>query len=124
VNLRALADPAALVLGGALIVCGIAGKVVAGFAPWWIRGDKLLVGIGMVPRGEVGLVFAQMGLAVGAVNAGEYGALMLMVLITTFVTPPALSWRARRSKAPGTIGFDRPGEGGVDDLVSGTSSEN
>jgi Kef-type K+ transport system membrane component KefB len=113
-------DPKALLLGGVLIVCGIAGKLVAGFAPWWFRGDKMLIGIGMIPRGEVGLIFAQMGLAAGAVGAGEYGALMLMVLATTFVTPPALAWRARRVpiRAPGA---DRAGEGGIDDLVAGAS---
>jgi Kef-type K+ transport system membrane component KefB len=118
VDLRALANPQSLLLGAALIACGIVGKVVAGFAPWWFRGDKLFVGIGMVPRGEVGLIFAQMGLAAGAVAAGEFGALMLMVLATTFVTPPALMWRARQheKRAPSS---DRPGEGGVDDLVSG-----
>lgn len=118
VDLRALANPQSLALGAALIACGIAGKVAAGYAPWWFRGDKLFVGIGMMPRGEVGLIFAQMGLAAGAVNAGEFGALMLMVLATTFVTPPALVWRARRhgTKTPSP---DRPGEGGVDDLVSG-----
>jgi Kef-type K+ transport system membrane component KefB len=118
VDLRALANPRSLALGGALILCGIAGKVVAGFAPWWFRGDKLFVGLGMMPRGEVGLIFAQMGLAAGAVAAGEFGALMLMVLATTFVTPPALVWRAKRhgTKTPSS---DRPGEGGVDDLVAG-----
>jgi Kef-type K+ transport system membrane component KefB len=120
VDLRALADPRSLVLGGVLILCGIFGKVVAGFAPWWFRGDKLFVGIGMVPRGEVGLIFAQMGLAAAAVGAGEYGALMLMVLVTTFVTPPALAWRAARAgrREPGA---DRPGHGGIDDLVAGTT---
>jgi Kef-type K+ transport system membrane component KefB len=118
VDLRALADGRSLLLGGVLIAVGVAGKVVAGYAPWWMRGDKLLVGIGMVPRGEVGLIFAQMGLASGAVNGGEYGALMLMVLGTTFITPPALAWRAKRLgvRKPD----DRPGEGGVDDLVAGT----
>ena len=118
VDLRALANTQSLVLGAVLIGCGIAGKVAAGFAPWWYRGDKLFVGLGMMPRGEVGLIFAQMGLAAGAVSAGEFGALMLMVLGTTFVTPPALAWRARRhgTKTPSS---DRPGEGGVDDLVAG-----
>src|SRR5207253_1456289 len=97
VNLRAVADPQALMVGAALVACGIVGKLLAGFAPWWFRGNKLLVGVGMVPRGEVGLIFAQMGLAAGAVSAGEYGALMLMVLVTTFVTPPGLVWVSRRS---------------------------
>jgi Kef-type K+ transport system membrane component KefB len=118
VDLRALVNPQSLGLGAALIACGIAGKVAAGYAPWWFRGDKLFVGLGMMPRGEVGLIFAQMGLAAGAVNAGEFGALMLMVLATTFVTPPALVWRSKRhgSKTPSP---DRPGEGGIDDLVAG-----
>jgi Kef-type K+ transport system membrane component KefB len=118
VDLRALIGRDALVLGAVLIACGIAGKAVAGFVPWWYRGDKLFVGLGMIPRGEVGLIFAQMGLAAGAVNAGEFGALMLMVLVTTFVTPPALVWRARQheKKSPSS---DRMGDGGVDDLVSG-----
>jgi Kef-type K+ transport system membrane component KefB len=119
VDLRALADPRALALGGVLVTAGIVGKLVAGFAPWWLRGDKLLVGIGMVPRGEVGLIFAQMGLAAGAVSGGEYGALMLMVLVTTFVTPPALAWRASRLGGRARS-EDRPGDGGVDDLVAGT----
>jgi len=119
VDVRALADGRALLLGGTLLVAGIAGKLVSGFAGWWLDGDKLLVGIGMVPRGEVGLIFAQMGLAAGAVTGGEYGALMLMVLGTTFVTPPALAWRARMLGGRRRPPDYRPGDGGVDDLVSG-----
>jgi Kef-type K+ transport system membrane component KefB len=110
-----------LLLGGALVVVGILGKLVAGFAPWWFRGDRLMVGIGMVPRGEVGLIFAQMGLAAGAVTSGQYGALMIMVLGTTFVTPPALAWRARHHGAIAPDSDDRPGSGGIDDLVAGTA---
>lgn len=122
VDLRALADGRALAVGGALIVCGILGKVAAGYAPWWFRGHKLLVGVAMVPRGEVGLIFAQMGLAAGAIGAGEYGALMLMVLVTTFVTPPTLARLSRRiAQRDGARAIDRPGDGGIDDLVAGVS---
>jgi Kef-type K+ transport system membrane component KefB len=123
VDLRALMDPRALAVGGALIVVGILGKVVAGYAPFWFRGDKLLVGVAMVPRGEVGLIFAQMGLAAAAINAGEFGAIMLMVLVTTFVTPPALARISRRRAAVGALGRGHPGDGGVDDLVAGTSRD-
>jgi len=122
VDLRAVATPRALMVGAALIACGIVGKVLAGFVPWWFRGNKLLVGVGMIPRGEVGLIFAQMGLAAGAVSAGDYGALMLMVLITTFVTPPGLVWVSRRSALRAGGVRDLPGEGGIDDLVAGTRS--
>jgi Kef-type K+ transport system membrane component KefB len=77
-------------LGLALTVVAIIGKLAAGYAPVWIRARKTLIGVGMVPRGEVGLIFAQTGLAAGAVNGGEYSALMLMVLVTTFIAPPVL----------------------------------
>jgi Kef-type K+ transport system membrane component KefB len=118
VDLGALGNSRALMVGGALILVGVAGKVAAGFAPWWFRGHRLLVGVAMVPRGEVGLIFAQMGLATGAIGGDLFGAIMLMVLVTTLVTPPLLSRVAAR--VPRGIVTDRPGEGGIDDLVSGT----
>jgi Kef-type K+ transport system membrane component KefB len=100
------------------------GKVAAGFVPFWFPGRKLLVGVAMVPRGEVGLIFAQMGLTSGALDAGLFGAIMLMVLVTTFVTPPSLAAVVRRSDARGPAvarADELPGQGGIDDLVSGTS---
>jgi Kef-type K+ transport system membrane component KefB len=120
VDLRALASGPALVVGGMLIAVGVIGKVAAGFAPWWFRGDRLLVGVAMVPRGEVGLIFAQMGLASGAIDAGEFGAVMLMVLATTLVTPPLLG---RVSARPAALAYagELPGDGGIDDLVAGTT---
>jgi Kef-type K+ transport system membrane component KefB len=121
VELNALGDGRALLVGATLIVVGILGKVAAGFAPWGFTGDRLLIGVAMVPRGEVGLIFAQMGLLSGAIGADLFGALMLMVLATTFVTPPVLGWLARRPGARGPAGaVDRAGEGGIDDLVAGT----
>jgi Kef-type K+ transport system membrane component KefB len=124
VDLRALGNARSLGVGGVLIVCGIVGKIVAGYVPWWFRGRKLLVGVAMVPRGEVGLIFAQMGLASGAIDAGLFGAIMLMVLATTLVTPPLLGRVARERSdellaVPGSE--DRAGEGGFDDLVAGAS---
>jgi Kef-type K+ transport system membrane component KefB len=118
VDLRALGDSRALLVGGALIVVGVLGKVAAGFAPWWFRGNKTLIGVAMVPRGEVGLIFAQMGLATGALGADLFGAIMLMVLVTTLLTPPVLGRIASRDRTPSVS--DRPGEGGIDDLVAGT----
>src|SRR5688572_17952946 len=91
VDLRALADPGSLLLGVVLVAVGIIGKVVAGFTPWWFKGDRLMVGMGMVPRGEVGLIFAQMGLAAGPVAGGQYGAVLIMVLGTAVLEAPALA---------------------------------
>ena len=123
VDLRALANPQSLAIGAVLIVCGIGGKIAAGFIPFWFRGRKLLVGVAMVPRGEVGLIFAQRGLASGAIDGGLFGALMLMVLATTLVTPPLLGRVVRRSTIGAVVPAwdDAPGEGGIDDLVAGTS---
>ena len=94
-----MASGRSLAIGGVLVAIGIAGKVAAGYAPWWYKGNKLLIGVAMVPRGEVGLIFAQMGLAASAIDAGEFGAIMLMVMATTFVTPPVLTLLARRERA-------------------------
>lgn len=116
VDLRALASGESLLLGALLVLTGIVGKVAAGYAPLGFKGRKLLVGVAMVPRGEVGLVFAQMGLATGAIGPAVFGAIMIMVLVTTFVTPPALTMLARSLR--GERG-DRPGDGGIDDLVAG-----
>lgn len=125
VDLHALGNARSLGIGAALIICGVVGKVVAGYVPWWFRGRKLLVGAAMVPRGEVGLIFAQMGLSTGAIDAGLFGAIMLMVLVTTLITPPMLS-RVVRSTSTSMYPIspaaeDRPGDGGLDDLVAGAS---
>jgi Kef-type K+ transport system membrane component KefB len=126
VDLRALANPRSLGIGLVLILCGVGGKIAAGYVPRWFRGRKLLVGVAMVPRGEVGLIFAQMGLSTGAIDAGLFGAIMLMVLTTTLVTPPLLGRVARSTtsdmfRVPEATD-DRPGGGGIDDLVAGASS--
>ena len=96
IDLSALASQPALATGAALIAVGILGKVIAGFAPWNFRGNRLLVGVAMVPRGEVGLIFAQMGLSTGALTPELFGAIMLMVVVSTFVTPPLLGAVIRR----------------------------
>jgi Kef-type K+ transport system membrane component KefB len=80
----------ALATGGILIVMGVAGKLVAGYAPFWFRGNKTVIGVGMVPRGEVGLIFAQTGLATHVFDAGLFGAATLMVIVTTLLAPPLL----------------------------------
>ncbi|APW60613.1 cation:proton antiporter [Paludisphaera borealis] len=104
----------ALVVGGALIVCGVVGKLAAGYAPFWFRGDKRVVGVGMIPRGEVGLIFAQMGLDQGVFDAGMFGGVTLMVIVTTFLAPPLLKLLLT-SKNGGRI-HEEPE--GIEDLVT------
>jgi Kef-type K+ transport system membrane component KefB len=86
-------DPAnhqTLLIGGLLILAAVAGKFVAGYAPFWFPGKKSVIGVGMIPRGEVGLIFAQMGLASGVFDQGLFSAVTLMVMVTTFMAPPLL----------------------------------
>ncbi len=115
VDLSALADSRALLVGGILTVIGIVGKLITGWSLWKFEGNRWLVGVAMIPRGEVGLIFAQVGLASGAIAAGEFGAIMMMVVATTLITPPWLS-AVTRTKARNV--FDPTGEG-LDDLVAG-----
>ncbi len=124
IELGTLGDARVLAIGGALIVVALIGKFVAGFAPWWFKGDKTLIGIAMIPRGEVGLIFARMGLATGALTSQLYSAIALMVLFTTFFTPPVLAWRIGSGPKPQPLEDpDLPGEGGIDDLVAGAARQ-
>jgi Kef-type K+ transport system membrane component KefB len=79
-----------LLVGGLLVLAAVLGKFGAGYAPFWFKGNKKVIGVGMIPRGEVGLIFAQMGMATGVFDAGLYAAATVMVLITTFMAPPLL----------------------------------
>jgi len=104
-DLRAFADASVLGLAAALTLAAIVGKQVCSLG---VRGraDRLSVGIGMIPRGEVGLIFASIGLTLSVrgeriVDAAIYSAIVIMVVVTTLVTPPALKWSlARRRKTP------------------------
>lgn len=118
VDLRSLADPRILLIGGVLTVVGAAGKFISGYAPVWFKGDKALIGAAMIPRGEVGLIFAQLGRTTGVLDAGLFSALLLMVMVTTFMAPPLLAWLSRRTPAePGDpVAYDGSG---IDDLVAG-----
>jgi Kef-type K+ transport system membrane component KefB len=116
VDVRSLGARSILLIGGALIAVGVVTKIAAGYAPWWFRGRKLLVGVAMVPRGEVGLIFAQVGLTTGVLTAPLFSALTLMVIVTTFLAPPLLS-----RLAPQRAGAEARA-GGVADLVSGVGS--
>ena len=78
------------IIGMLLTVAAIIGKVVAGYAAFGRPLRRLVIGVGMVPRGEVGLIFAQLGLSAGLLSTGLYSSVALMVMITTFVAPPAL----------------------------------
>lgn len=95
VKLDLLADPHAVAIALGLTAVAVAGKVVAGLAAG--RGNGWLVGWGMVPRGEVGLIFAAVGKGLGVVSDEEFSIIVIMVILTTLMTPPILSFLVRRS---------------------------
>ncbi len=94
-DLGGLGDPTVLALIACLVVVASIGKLVAGLGLLGNMGDRLMVGLGMLPRGEVGLIFASIGLAEGVLSPELYAALVAVVLITTLVAPPLLRIRIR-----------------------------
>jgi len=96
-DLRAFADPSVLGLASALTIAAVVGKQACSLGV--MRGgiDRLTVGIGMIPRGEVGLIFANIGAALSlggrpVIDQATFSAMVVMVIVTTMVTPPALKW--------------------------------
>tara|TARA_B100000902_G_scaffold75600_1_gene80424 strand:+ start:934 stop:2181 length:1248 start_codon:yes stop_codon:yes gene_type:complete len=81
---------AVIILALVLFVVAIIGKVISGLGAYKLNVNKLVIGIGMIPRGEVGLIFASMGLVSGVLTKSEYSALTIMVMLTTFIAPPLL----------------------------------
>ncbi len=104
IDLGAFADPEVLGMAGALTVAAILGKQACALGVWRQPVDRLSVGIGMIPRGEVGLIFASIGLTLTlggrpVISSELYSAVVVMVIVTTMVTPPALTWSLGRRPA-------------------------
>ena len=111
VDLTAFASTDALWLSLLLTIAVIAGKQVCSLGVLDKAVNRWAVGIGMIPRGEVGLIFASVGASLvlegeKVISATTYSAVVIMVIVTTLVTPPLLKWMLTDRKAP-------PGEGGA-----------
>jgi len=90
VDLKTLADPQILAVALGITAVAAIGKLVAGFAAG--RGSNpWIVGWGMVPRGEVGLIFASVGKQLGVVSESLFSVIVVMVILTTLLTPPVLA---------------------------------
>ena len=96
VNLEVLADPSMLAVAAALTVAAVAGKLVSGLAAGKV--NRWLVGWGMVPRGEVGLIFAFVGKELGVLDSQLFSVIVLMVIGTTLITPPMLAYLLQRKR--------------------------
>jgi Kef-type K+ transport system membrane component KefB len=100
-DLSAFSSGPTLAFAGLILLAAIVSKFIAcGLAAAHMgRSDAVRVGVGMVPRGEVGMVVAQLGLNLGIMSAGVYGTIVFMSVATTLVAPPLIK-RAFRGVAP------------------------
>jgi Kef-type K+ transport system membrane component KefB len=97
VKLETFTHPHVLILSLILTLAAVVGKLVSGWgAP--SKDDRLLIGIGMLPRGEVGLVFASIGRTLGVISDDLFSAIIIMVMLTTFIAPIGLAKRFGRVK--------------------------
>ena len=87
-------------LAGLLMLVAIAGKWLAGFAIREPRFVQTVIGLSMIPRGEVGLIFAQLGFTNAILNAELYAALLIVISLTTLLPPFALKWVYARWHRP------------------------
>jgi Kef-type K+ transport system membrane component KefB len=104
VELATFAQPRILGLAGAITLVAVLGKQACSLGALGRGLDRLSIGIGMIPRGEVGLIFASIGATLTVageriVDPGTYSAIVIMVIVTTMATPPALKWSLTRGAA-------------------------
>jgi len=94
VDLTTLADPTVVAIALGITTAAVVGKLAAGV----FAGDagKWVVGWGMVPRGEVGLIFAMVGKQLGVMSETMFSVIVIMVILTTLITPPVLTWLMRK----------------------------
>lgn len=103
-DLSALLDPTIVLLVLALLVIGVITKAAGGLLGAWEIGrwGAATVGFGMVPRGEVGIVVANLALAAGVVDASLFAALLVAVVLTTVIAPYLLAYSIPRAIAEAT----------------------
>ncbi len=100
VDLTVLGNTNIIFFALALTLVAIIGKLACALGIFNKSIDRLAVGIGMIPRGEVGLIFASIGMnlkvsGVSIIDQHTYAAVVIMVIITTLITPPLLSLKMK-----------------------------
>jgi Kef-type K+ transport system membrane component KefB len=100
IDLHELASADALLMLAVVTAIAIASKLIGGWLGALSLGQRsaAIVGFGMVPRGEVGVVIASLGLAAGVFTNRIYAIIVAMSLLTAMVTPPVLAWLLKRSE--------------------------
>ncbi|RMF94222.1 MAG: cation:proton antiporter [Candidatus Schekmanbacteria bacterium] len=97
VKLETFTNVKILGVAAGITIAAFVGKQVCGFVTG--KGvNRLCIGISMVPRGEVGLIFAAIGKQLGVVNDAVFSAVVIMVIVTTLITPPLIKFSLSREK--------------------------
>jgi Kef-type K+ transport system membrane component KefB len=95
VKLETFLDGHVIILALGLLASAILGKLFAGFGVKSGK-NKWAIGVGMLPRGEVGLVFAAIGISLGVISDALFSAIILMVIVTTLIAPPWFKFCLKR----------------------------
>jgi Kef-type K+ transport system membrane component KefB len=102
-DLKVFLRPEILGVAAALTIAAIVGKQICGIAVLERGVDRIFVGLAMIPRGEVGLVVASIGRTIhvrgeAMIDGATFSAAVIMVIVTTLITPPLLKWRGGPSQ--------------------------
>ncbi len=99
VNLSVFSDFGIISAALILTLVAILGKLVCG---WCFTSNtpinRMIIGVGMIPRGEVGLIFATVGKSIGVVNDEMFAITVIMVILTTLIPPPILSYLIKKAE--------------------------
>jgi len=96
VKLETFMQPDVMVLAAGLFIAASLGKIASGFFATGVK-NRWAIGIGMMPRGEVGLIFIAIGKSLGVVNDALFSAVVLMVILTSLLAPPLLKHSLQHS---------------------------
>jgi Kef-type K+ transport system membrane component KefB len=96
VRLETFADASVLGIAAGLTLAALIGKQICGLGVLEKGLDRLTIGVGMIPRGEVGLIFANIGKNLRVIDDSVFSAVVIMVIVTTLITPPILKWTLSR----------------------------
>ncbi len=98
VRLETFANLSILGLAAGLTIAAIIGKQICGLGVLDRSLDRLSIGVGMIPRGEVGLIFAGIGRNLKVIDDASFSAIIIMVIVTTLITPPVMKWALSRHR--------------------------
>lgn len=97
IEFGSLLQPRLYLIAAVISIVAVLSKMLAGIAAKGDTKEKLLVGVSMVPRGEVGLIFAATGRALGVLSDEMFSVIVIVVIVTTFVAPSMIKKFAPKS---------------------------